>query len=100
MAKLHDVITCNANMLRIGYGVVDWTIMATETQIEFDGKIIKGREMEFESAEEWNEYRLEDGSIVRVKLNVGSIFIPDKGTEAPSVLIQRSTIINYQPVED
>lgn len=42
--------------------------MGPERTIEFQGRPVKGRSIDFESkGENWNQYSLEDGSILKIK---------------------------------
>lgn len=48
--------------------------MAEEREYEFQGRKVPGQEIEFETEkEEWNIYKLADGTKLKVKIVVGSI---------------------------
>jgi hypothetical protein len=45
------------------------------TKINFQGREVDGTEVEFQTRkEDWNEYQLMDGSIIKMKLVVSQIF--------------------------
>ena len=42
--------------------------MGPEKTVEFQGRQVKGRSVDFESTgENWNQYKLEDGSVLKIK---------------------------------
>ena len=49
-------------------------------KIDFQGQQVDATEVEFQTRkEDWNEYQLMDGSVIKMKLIVGSIFrVPEK----------------------
>ena len=62
-------------------------------KINFQGQEVDAPEVEFQThKEDWNEYQLMDGSFVKIKLVVGSIFrIPDEyDAEGNPVYVVRS----------
>jgi hypothetical protein len=54
--------------------------MERNIKVPFEGKIVEGLEMDFKSVkEDWNEYQVNDGAIIRMKVVVTNIAkIPDK----------------------
>jgi hypothetical protein len=54
--------------------------MERNIKVPFEGKIVEGLEMDFKSVkEDWNEYQVNDGVIIRMKVVVTNIAkIPDK----------------------
>jgi hypothetical protein len=54
--------------------------MERNIKVPFEGKIVEGLEMDFKSVkEDWNEYQVNDGAMIRMKVVVTNIAkIPDK----------------------
>lgn len=52
--------------------------------------------------EPWSSYRLEDGSVVKVKIVVSDVFklpIPDPVTGLPQYLVRSSNVMSVEPPE-
>lgn len=74
--------------------------MGRRTQIRVEGNLLDVMEQDFEIArEEWNEYKLLDGGVIRVKTTVQRIFrvLDDQGkpkntaTGDPEVIVRHNT---------
>jgi|GEM_PF-2463486 len=69
--------------------------MSRPTEIEYQGRTLQGRAMAFQPVkEDWNIYRLEDGTLVKVRV-VPSDFVVTEGKNAmgdPLILVKASTI--------
>lgn len=69
--------------------------MARKTRINIGDRTIEAEDMEFQSGrEDWNEYQVEDGYSVRIKLVVSSILkTQDRDPQGNPVYIVQSTNI-------
>lgn len=76
--------------------------MARKSQINIGDRVIEAEDMEFKTGrEDWNEYTVEDGFTVRIKLVVSSIL---KTTERdangnPVYVVQSTNIVKVLPPE-
>ena len=71
------------------------------TKIPFKGRVVEGERVNIKSSEEkWNEYELEDGTKLRVKIVVASIYKlkneynPDTGE--PIYVVKSDNIIDTE----
>ena len=72
-----------------------------EIEIEFGGRKIKGVAKEFEAEKEaWNVYRLDDGSVVKIRILVQDIVLTkEKNPDgSPLIVVRQGIIITYDPV--
>ena len=77
--------------------------MPRRTKIPYQNRVIQGVSMEFDAEREnWNEYRLEDGSLVRVRTVVSDIVKTDEPTETgePLIIVRSTTLIAYSEPEE
>ena len=70
-----------------------------EVQIKYNGKDVEGTDLEFETVKEaWNEYRLDDGTILKMKVAVTGVVRLDGETDAatgnPVYFIRSSNLTN------
>jgi len=48
--------------------------LAKRTQVQFEGKLVPADQLDFETEKEpWSIYKLEDGTVVRLKTILGSV---------------------------
>lgn len=77
--------------------------MERSTKIPFEGKIVEGLDMDFKTIiEEWNEYQVTDGSIVRLKVVVTNIVkVPDKYDNVgnPIYVVKSSNVLTVSAPE-
>lgn len=74
--------------------------MSRETRVEYQGRQIEGTSMDFESVKElWNEYRLENGATVRVKIVPVEIVLTGENNPVgdPLVVVKSSILVHYEP---
>lgn len=74
--------------------------MAHPTEVALAGRKVRGRSMDFTTVkEQWNEYRLEDGSVVKIRLIPGNIVVTDEKHESgdPVVVVQSNILVQYVP---
>ena len=69
--------------------------MGKRTKVPFEGKQVDAVELSFETVrEEWNEYKCEDGSTIRLKTVVSKIHRSDqKNTVGEPIFMVRSSNI-------
>jgi len=76
--------------------------VARKTRINIGDRTIEAEDMEFKTeAEEWNEYQVEDGHAVRVKLVVSSILKTGERDRqgSPVYIVQSTNIVKVVPPE-
>ena len=77
--------------------------MARQTHVEYQGRKVSGQAMEFESVKEtWDEYKLENGGVVRVRLVPGEIVITEEKNQLgkPLVIVESSILIQYREPDE
>ena len=70
--------------------------MARKSRINIGDRVIEAEDMEFQTVrEDWNEYAVEDGYSVRIKLVVSSILKTDErdGQGNPVYVVQSTNIV-------
>jgi hypothetical protein len=76
----------------------------TRVKIPFLGRQVTGTVIPFETIEEhWNEYRLENGATVKLRVVPGTILLGDEKLEGgdPLVIVQSNVLVQYlQPAEE
>jgi len=74
-----------------------------KVKMNLGGQAVEAQAMEFTPVEEqWSRYRLEDGTIVKLKLVVSDVFklpAPDPVTGLPQLMVRSSNIISVEPPE-
>ncbi len=76
--------------------------MARKTRINIGDRTIEAEDMEFTTGrEDWNEYQVEDGHTVRIKLVVSSILrTADRDPQGnPVYIVQSTNIVKVLPPE-
>jgi len=77
--------------------------MERTIKVPFEGKIVEGVEMEFKSIkEDWNEYQINDGTIVRLKVVVTNVArITDKydNDGNPIYVVKSSNVLSISAPE-
>lgn len=76
--------------------------MARKTRINIGDRTIEAEDMDFQTErEEWNEYQVEDGFSVRVKLVVSSILKTNERDNQgnPVYIVQSTNIVKVMPPE-
>ncbi|HSC77546.1 MAG TPA: hypothetical protein VLB32_03185 [Candidatus Acidoferrales bacterium] len=76
--------------------------MARKTRINIGDRSIEAEDMEFKQGrEDWNEYQVEDGYSVRIKLVVSSILkTADRDPQGnPVYIVQSTNIVKVLPPE-
>lgn len=77
--------------------------MERTIKVPFEGKIVEGFEMGFKSInEDWNEYQVNDGTIIRLKVVVTNIAkIADKFDQEgnPIYVVKSSNVLSVSPPE-
>lgn len=76
--------------------------MPRKTRINIGDRSIEAEDMEFTTGrEDWNEYRVEDGFTVRIKLVVSSILkTGDRDPQGnPVYIVQSTNIVKVLPPE-
>lgn len=72
-----------------------------KVKINIGARTVEGESMVFKATEEpWTIYKLEDGSIIKLKPVVSDIFkLPDKDpvTGLPQYMIRSSNIVSVEP---
>lgn len=69
------------------------------TKIQYQGRNISGTEMSFRpTKEDWNEYQLEDGSVVKLRLVVSDIVKTKEKTPEgqPLVVVKSAMLVIYR----
>src|SRR6476660_252377 len=70
-------------------------------KMNLGGNVVEAEKMGFKSLEEsWSSYKLEDGTIVRIKLVVSDVFkLPaaDPLTGLPQLLVKSTNVISVEP---
>ena len=73
-------------------------LLARQVKLNFQGNDVIATELKFTTAyEEWNEYKCEDGSIVRMKTVVAKIYRTDRKntqTGEPVYVVRSSNIVD------
>lgn len=76
--------------------------MARKSQINMGDRVIEAEDMEFTTVrEDWNEYTVEDGFTVRIKLVVSSVLKTNErdATGNPVYVVQSTNIVKVLPPE-
>lgn len=76
--------------------------MARKTRINIGDRSIEAEDMEFKTdREDWNEYQVEDGFVVRIKLVVSSILKTGERDPQgnPVYIVQSTNIVKVLPPE-
>ena len=76
--------------------------MARKTRINIGDRTIEAEDMEFQTVrEDWNEYQVEDGFGVRIKLVVSSILKTQERDPQgnPVYIVQSTNIVKVLPPE-
>ncbi|MFQ5777998.1 MAG: hypothetical protein ACE5IP_08320 [Terriglobia bacterium] len=76
--------------------------MARKTRINIGDRTIEAEDMEFQTGKEtWNEYQVEDGFTVRIKLVVSSILKTNERDPQgnPVYIVQSTNIVKVLPPE-
>jgi hypothetical protein len=77
--------------------------MERTLKVPFEGKVYDGLDLDFKAInEDWNEYHVADGSIIRMKLVVTNIArIPDKYDNAgnPIYVVKSSNVLSISAPE-
>lgn len=76
--------------------------MARKTQINMGDRVIEAEDMEFKTVrEDWNEYSVEDGYSVRIKLVVSAILKTNERDASgnPVYVVQSTNIVKVLPPE-
>ncbi len=76
--------------------------MAKQTKVPFRGEQVDAVELSFATVrEEWNEYKCEDGSTIRLKTVVSKIHRSDQKNEAgePIFMVRSSNIVDVVVAE-
>ena len=77
--------------------------MARQTKVPFEGKQVNAVELGFETVrEEWNEYKCEDGSTIRIKTVVSKLHrLEQKNvvTGEPIFMVRSSNIVDVVMAE-
>lgn len=76
--------------------------MARKSRINIGDRVIEAEDMEFQTTrEDWNEYAVEDGYSVRIKLVVSSILkTGEKDAQGnPVYVVQSTNIVKVLPPE-
>ncbi len=71
--------------------------MGVKKRVRFGQEMIDGEEVEFEPlAERWNEYRLSDGTLLKMKMAITKIFRLDKYNDVgePIYLVSSNTLLS------
>ncbi len=62
-----------------------------------DGRVIEAEDVDFDVVkEEWNEYRLKDGTVLKIKLVIGSVIRTEDYnpmTGDPTYLLQSTNVV-------
>jgi len=74
-----------------------------KVRMNLGGQMVEAERMVFKAMDEpWSLYKLDDGSIVKLKLVVSDIYklpIPDPVTGFPQVMVRTSNVVSYEPPE-
>jgi hypothetical protein len=71
--------------------------MGVKKKVRFGQEMVDGEEVEFEPlAERWNEYRLSDGTLLKMKMAITKIFRLDKYNDVgePIYLVSSNTLLS------
>ena len=71
--------------------------MGVKKKVRFGQEMVDGEEVEFEPlAERWNEYRLSDGHLLKMKMAITKIFRLDKYNDVgePIYLVSSNTLLS------
>jgi len=74
--------------------------MSRPTEIEYQGRTLQGRAMDFHPVkEDWNTYRLEDGTLVKVRVIPSDFVVTEKKNAMgdPLIVVKASTIVACEP---
>jgi len=70
-------------------------------KMNLGGQVVEAEKMEFKPIDEaWSMYRLDDGTVVRIKLIVSEVFklpAPDPLTGLPQLLVKSSNVMSVDP---
>lgn len=73
----------------------------TKMKVNLGGKQVEAEKMEFKAVEEnWNLYRLDDGTVVKIKLVLSDVFkLPniDPVTGAAQLIVRSSNVMSVEP---
>lgn len=70
--------------------------MERRTKVNFQGREVDALEMDFDSKEVWNEYKLSDGTVIRMKpvaTNIIKILNEYDASGKPIYIVQSSNVI-------
>ena len=74
-----------------------------KVKMNLGGRMMEAERMSFKPMDEpWSLYRLEDGSIVKLKLVVSDVYklpVPDPVTGFPQIIVRSSNVMSYEPPE-
>jgi hypothetical protein len=74
-----------------------------KVKMNLGGRVVEAERMTFKAMDEpWSLYRLEDGSLVKLKSVVSEVFklpIADPVTGFPQIIVRSSNIISVEPPE-
>jgi len=73
--------------------------MGRPTKVEYEGKLIDGDSLDFDIVKEhWNEYQLENGGVVRVRIVPAEMILTQERNPQgkPLVVVQSSILIQYR----
>ena len=76
--------------------------MGRTTQVQYGGKQIPGLSLDFENvSEHWNEYKLENGGVVRVRVVPVEIVVTEERNQQgePVVVVKSSVLVQYREPE-
>jgi hypothetical protein len=78
--------------------------VARKKKINLGGSIVEGTEIGFRSSgEHWNEYLLDDGTVLRIKLVVSSVVLIDNMYDAegePVYYVRSTNVMGVSALED
>ncbi|MFZ0052560.1 MAG: hypothetical protein WAK96_12365 [Desulfobaccales bacterium] len=70
--------------------------MERRTKVNFQGKEVDALEMDFESKEAWSEYKVSDGTVIRLKpvaTNIIKILNEYDASGKPVYIVQSSNVL-------
>ena len=75
--------------------------MAKKVRMNINNQIVEAESMEFQPLDEqWSRYRLEDGTIVKIKTVPSDIFKlpqPDPVTGLPQLVVRSGNVMSVEP---
>jgi hypothetical protein len=75
----------------------------SKVKMNLGGRPVEVEKMDFVPiAEQWSTYRLEDGTIFKMKLIVSDVFklpTPDPVTGFPQLMVRSSSVMSVEPLE-